>query len=74
MFGLNNKTTQVHYLLYAFCNHRVYIYICLCVLFIVILIYLYLHIHVCWCMRIHFCLMKSFLRLTNPMKFKLGIA
>ena len=26
MVGLNNKTTQVHYLLYAFCNHQVYIY------------------------------------------------
>ena len=76
MVGLSNKTTQVHYLLHAFCNHQVYIYIyiCLCILFIVILIYLYLHIHVCWCIRVTFCLIKSFLRLTNPMKFKLGIA
>ena len=74
MVGLNNKTTQVHYLLHAFCNHQVYIYICLCILFIVILINLYLHIHVCWCVHINFCLIKSFLRLTHPTKFKLGIA
>ena len=26
MVGLNHKTTQVHYLLHAFCNHQVYIY------------------------------------------------
>ena len=26
MVGLNHTTTQVHYLLHAFCNHQVYIY------------------------------------------------
>ena len=57
MVGLSNKTTQVHYLLHAFCNHQVYIYIYIYIYMFMHTIYSYTYILISTytCLLVHTC-------------------